>query len=557
MRAEMGGDREVEAGVEVPFGAEAGPALSWDFGDGAGRSSGKRVLHAFGRAGRYTVRAYLGEEEVGRAVVKAGPRPPGRAIPSQAEAALWLPRIAGNLEPAVDFLERVAGAELAQATLERWHLPALAMELAATDAAAIDTEEGLGLFRLPGFDGTVILLGVADGSRALEALVKRLEGQGAAGRQELDRSILMRTANGAELALFLDRGYLYVAVPDEGGEGEDDSLGEVMRAVRQSAAEGLSRVGAIAKAGPKVSPQTAYLYIAGPSDDQSATRRLAGALLSARVGERSLELDGVVVSDASLWSGAASRAPALLRSAPEGATVAMALSVPAADLYELLAGSPGSQRRKRNAMQLSQAGLDLEELLSALSGEVSALGYFDAEGFLENLAAGSRTPEPRGGVLLAAGLARQDVAERLLPLILDRSGVRYDLLRERGFTRLRTKLRGYQLELVISGGRLRLEAGTGVAGRAAVDLGKELGAKLGGGAFSAGHASAFLDLGQLRRELEQPRLIPGVDPERLVMVQGFSAAFIDHLTPIDHLYLDVAPYAAGARVRGRIELRPK
>ncbi len=181
-------DARVEAGVPVPFGAEGGPDLEWDFGDGA-TQSGAWVQHAFARAGTYVVRSRRGGDEVAAATVTVHPRPLLRAVPPGATMAIWLPRLKGHLETAVDFLERLTGAETAQRWLENETLGSVAMELAATDRGAVDLDEGLGMFSLPGFDGSVALLGVVDEKRAMDVAVQRLEERGGMARAWADGSI--------------------------------------------------------------------------------------------------------------------------------------------------------------------------------------------------------------------------------------------------------------------------------------------------------------------------------------------------------------------------------
>src|SRR3712207_6859399 len=52
----------------------------------------------------------------------------------------------------------------------------------------IDPAEGVGLFTLPEFRGSIGAVGVLDSQRALAALVQYLEGRGAVGRTAPDRS---------------------------------------------------------------------------------------------------------------------------------------------------------------------------------------------------------------------------------------------------------------------------------------------------------------------------------------------------------------------------------
>ncbi|MBX7102070.1 MAG: hypothetical protein K1X89_30425, partial [Myxococcaceae bacterium] len=77
------------------------------------------------------------------------------------------------------------------------------------------------------------------------------------------------------------------------------------------------------------------------------------------------------------------------------------------------------------------------------------------------------------------------------------------------------------------------------------------------GAFGPGHTSAFVDVGQLLAELEQPRQIPGLDAARLVTVQGFTMAFAQQLTSVGTAFLDLEPKGRRIAVRGALTLRQK
>jgi hypothetical protein len=52
-------------------------------------------------------------------------------------------------------------------------------------------------------------------------------------------------------------------------------------------------------------------------------------------------------------------------------------------------------------------------------------------------------------------------------------------------------------------------------------------------------------------------MIEGVDAVKLVTVQGFASAFLDRLTPIDFVLLDLSPQPDGAKLSGRIALKEK
>src|SRR6185436_2697212 len=112
----------------------------------------------------------------------------------------------------------------------------------------------------------------------------------------------------------------------------------------------------------------------------------------------------------------------------------------------LLTGGPGSERRKSASARMRAMGVELDELLASLSGDLVALVYFDAEGFLANLINGSEKPEPRGSVLLESGLKGKKPLEKLVASRLDDAGLRFDRVDEKDSTRFKTSVLGQPVD---------------------------------------------------------------------------------------------------------------
>ncbi|MHB8875801.1 MAG: PKD domain-containing protein [Myxococcaceae bacterium] len=568
VRPGLGEDRTVTTGVSVRVGSEdpEAPELTFDFGDGSPKVTGRMAAHPYARAGSYTLRALRGEGVLAMVKLTVVPRPLLAAVPPEASSVVFLPLVAGHLEASIDFLEKLLGADAVQNFLDESVLPALAMEMPSSESPVIDPQEGLGLFTLPQFEGAIALLGVIDGDKAQEALVKQLERRGGYARQEADQTVRVRLPGGRELAVFVDRGYLYVALP-EGSRPEpldpDDpslrglppllNLEPALTAVRKAADEGLSGQAAIAGARARLPPGNVYLFLASPP---APTQKLGGLFASLVIGDRAVELDGIIQADGPMYSALAVPRSRLLEAAPQGAIAAVSATVPPAELAGMLIGGPETPRRKAAAERARHSGVDLEALLKALGGDLTALVYFDSDAFLTNLAQGSEKPEPRGALLVEVGLTRTAPIEEMLQEQLSSMGLRYDRVEEKGLTRYLSRWRGQPVELQLTPGRALLSAGGDTRGRKQENLAAALGARFGG-AFGPGHLSAMVDLGQLRKELAEPRTIPGIDPRRLVMVQGFASAFLSQLTPIDHAFLDLSPDAAGGRLKGRLTLKEK
>ena len=63
----------------------------------------------------------------------------------------------------------------------------------------------------------------------------------------------------------------------------------------------------------------------------------------------------------------------------------------------------------------------------------------------------------------------------------------------------------------------------------------------------------FVDLGQVLRELWQAEAAGGMQ----AAMTGLARSFLQQLTAVDSVYLDVQPVAEGARLKGRVTLRPR
>ncbi|MCP3141292.1 PKD domain-containing protein [Pyxidicoccus xibeiensis] len=573
VKPDLGQDRAVEAGVPVELGSreEGAAAVTWELGDGTPPQQAASVSHAFARPGAYTVRALHDGEEVGRVRLTVVPRPVLRAVPAEAQTVLWVSQVRGGVEPLVDFYERLIGPENARRTLEEAPLVSLLLRGLDGGPSVVDPEEGFGFFLLPDFDGVVALLGIQDPKEALDAVVGELEG---AGHEVLPRSDgsarVVPGDGGPPMLLFEDRGYLYLAVPDspdapEEGvpvqaqlEGTPDV--EVARAaVRGLSGAGISEVPLLGELRGKVAEGSVYLYSGAPPDEAGEEAGpVRGFFASLVVRPERLDLDGFLSSSRPLLSGATAPASALLQQAAMGPMAAAQLSVPPEELAKLAFGSPGSPRRARTLERWRQQGLDAEALLKALRGDVAMLVYFDAGAFFRNFLREKR-PEPRGTVVVEAGLAS---AEPVLALI-DRQLEDLSLLSARVSSQklpdgmlYRTVLREQPVELRITSQRATLLAGEVLEGRARGDVGTALRERFGGEAFGAGHVSVMLDLGRLREDLRAAKDVPGVPPGQLEAAKAFTGALMDQLTPLDSAFLDFSLAEGGARLKGRVSLRP-
>lgn len=533
-------DVPVDTGIPLTFGDEGGTPLTWDFGDGTPPVVAAQVTKAFPRGGHYTVRGKDGDRLAWQIDLDAIPRPVTRAIPGDASWAIFAPRVKEDFVGSLDFFESAFGSSNLQSLIDGTVLPSLAVD-STTLGRLVDPLEGLGAFTLPGLDATVALLGVVDEQAALQELSAR-------GRTvDLgDAAVGLELRDGSRAMMFADRGYLYAVFPRTA-----DDAGRVMKRVRAADALGLEQ-GPAHRALP-AEPIGCLVVLGAPKDKTELPIDALWATLQLK--GREAHLQGRLISSDPLWQLQGVQPAALFAKAWEGPIAAVSVKLPAGLLRSVL--DKGSPEREASRQRLLSHGIDVERMVKALTGEVGGLMWFDAEGFLRNLIDGTERPEPRGAALVEVAvsdgapweLAVGQMLEVFLP-------VKPRMQQRSDGTVWSARMLGQDAALTVGKKTMRLELGSGLKGRTLVDLSAQLSQRFDG-AFGKGHASLLLDVGRLRAELETPRMIEGLDPMRVVTVQGFASAFLDRLTPLDHVLLDLAPMKDGAKISGRIVLREK
>ncbi|HEX8699593.1 MAG TPA: PKD domain-containing protein [Myxococcaceae bacterium] len=565
VKPDLGADRTVEAGVPQEFGSaqEGAAVVTWDFGDGAPSQTTSHAFHAFARSGTYTVRALDGSEEVGRVTLTVVPRPVLRAIPADATVALYVPRISEAVTPLVGFFEQLVGPDMARRQLEETpFLPIILESVRGGGSRVVDAEEGFGVFAVPSFDGSVALLGIVDGPPAMERVLQEFESAGRPVQRQPDGSARVEFAGEPAVLLFLDRGYLYLAMP----EGPDEKTGEpvkaqavmtpdvdaVRRHVTGFQGPGLSEAPMLTQLSGRVQPGSVYAFTSFPKGE--GAEGFPGFFASLSVKEDRAELDGFMASDKPLLAGKPGPVPALLSRAPMGPVASAMVSVPAEEMANWLLGAPGSARRAEALAAWSARGLDSEGLISAVRGDVTLLVYFDAPAFYRSFLANKR-PEPKGSVLFEAGLTRSEPVVAAVTKAFEGSSWSVEKGADKGTTRFRGRIAEQPVLLTVGPDRLSVQAGEAMEGRPTGDVGGALRTRFGAGAFSPSHLSLMVDLGRLRAELDAPEQVPGVPPAQLSAAKAFGGAFLDQVTPFDHAFMDFAPEQGGARLRGRVVLR--
>ncbi|MBS1149493.1 MAG: putative lipoprotein [Myxococcaceae bacterium] len=544
---------QIDTGVLVDFGEGDGRALSWDFGDGTARAGTQQARHAFLKPGRYLVQGYEGERLAERVEIVVVSRALVRAVPEDAEALVWTPSLKEDLGPTVDFFERVAGPGNALRWLEQAWLPALAVELSMGDGSVVDPQEGVGLMMLPGFPGQIALLGVVDADRAVQALAQKLAQAGAEEDPKTDDGIRLFVAPWGSAAAFVDRGYLYLVLPEP--EVDAHQVLKAVGRVRSSGLLGLQAYPPFAESYAALGNANLCLYARDNRQVPKGARPplLQSVVAGVRVGTVSATLEGTVRTSRPLERTAG--AGSMFARAAEGPVAALKLSLPPEELADLALGQANNGSRGSLLRKLEVAGIDTTASINAFTGEVGVLAWFDAEGFLKNLVGGTGKPDWRGVVHLIAGLTTREPVAPLLTRLLGEA-VRAPYADDRDALLWQWRLASATATIALTPRALMIRSGDGSGPRANADLSRELGERFKG-AFGPGHSSLLVDLGRLKRELDTPRVIPGLDPSKVVTSQGFSSAFLDHLTPIDHVVLDFEPRGNGGRLWGMIRLKER
>jgi hypothetical protein len=536
----------VEAGLLVPFAAES--ERRWDFGDQSTPLVAVQTTHAFARAGRYVVKSYEGEALREQLTVIVSPRAAFHLVPPDARFAV----IARGLEdfgPAIDFGERLTGPASTQQWLEGAPLLGWAFEQASAGTSGFtDAREGLATFAWADADDTRLsVVGISDDAKALESLKTWLVEHGWSAIPPV-QGLWRYEQETRALDVFVDRGALYaVDTP------VTQRLPSAQTRIAAAHEQGLETDGVVAAALDQLPSGGLVIYSRAP---EALSWRFATAAV--RISGDEARLEGRLHGAAPLWAApAAATGPRFLSHAPEGPVLAASANVPPAELAALVLGAPGTQRRKRLELELLAEGTDVERAISAFAGVFELAVYADVPGFIRGTLQANGRPQPEGTILLEAPVTAEGAA---LEALVDAMSLRWDLgltkAREKQLRLWRGQLAGRPLEVALTDGSLFAKAGSAIDGREPVDLGQSL-SKQFDGAFGPGHFSVFLDVGQLRRELLQPRLMPGVDPRRAITAQALAATLLDKLTQLDSALVDLSPAPDGAVLQAVLKLRPR
>lgn len=506
----------------------------WSFGDGDG-AQGPGGVHTFARAGRYEVIASRGGEVLSRLVLQLLPRPVLRAVPPDASLVLWIPAPKDSVGAIVDFCEQASSTFFTSDSATRDPFLRYLLEVAAQPPfaeLALDPDEGLALFEVPDTPARVVAIGVVDERAAVNEAATMFAAEGFAIAPATSGAgvVALDGPSGEQLSLFADRGYLYLASWKR--RPPDGALEELAERIAGMDPAGLSADADLFRLQSRVEAGSAWFF----------ARDVALGGFEARHVVASLSFEGIRLSmDATLdgprpvWDATRSAEPAEAHF--HGAAGAHLFATASADPQALARMLEGWLTHMPDV--LKKPGLDRGDdaegrprpssFEAAFAGAASLVARIDVARTLSRLA------EPDHRDFASAWALRADVDD------VEIAGK---------WIRLMGEALGAKSGFSADGERLFVASGD--PGRHAAASREALQTRFGAGAFSRGHFSAVLDVGALLRELELP---PTDDGSRAA--RGFASEFLQHLTGIDTVFVDVVPQPGGAHARGSITLRPR
>ncbi|MBL8917814.1 MAG: PKD domain-containing protein [Myxococcaceae bacterium] len=528
-------EQPVDTGQLVRLSSE-GPRR-WDFGDGA-TASGQVVEHAFTKAGRYEVKALDGDRVTDRVSVLVQPRDVFHAVVPGAEAVLVF-RTLDDVGPAIDFVERLGSVGAVQRLVERAPVLQFALEPGRAGVAAIDRAEGAGTFLVPGVEALVTFFGVHDEAGGTKAFREFLVDH---GWREAEGRFVSQDLRGK---LFADRGTVWFVTGEADAE-IDRAAALVLAAPTQGLVSEPAAAAAIAELA-----SGGVAVLARPSAPSRA-RRVAPQAWSIAVGALHFgaqegRLVAKLLAAGPLWKTPPRSRPArLLANTAEGPIAAVSLDVPVVEVLDAFGLGPRSGE------------VDDEEVragLAVLSRRLDLSLYADVDAFLAATIRGGGRPAPRVTLLAEAAVPDRVAVRGALERLLMRRREPVDSASEGDTTIWRTVVAPQPLELALDRDTLYARWGRPLDGAAPIDLVSQL-ARRSEGACGPGHVTAFIDVGQLGRDLLEPRMVPGLDPRKVITTQALTSTFVTQLTSVEQVFLDLAPTATGASLLLEVKLSP-
>jgi len=395
-----GDARTTYTGVPLRFGESQqvpeGTEILWDFGDGTAQGQGASVVHAFPRAGVYTVvetiRDKDGQMRTARTHVTALERTVAMAVPGDARAALLIPapwaRLAIHREVAAKLSLGASLDELARSLGAGAGFDVL--DPRAAEANGFDPQKGIAFFTVPQDpEALVFAIGSSDEKKSLAAARQLLGSARTLGRYgggpfQLGDATLPdgtpilvgRNATGETVALLQRQGYLYLRLA-----GATDPARALASAAAIPPGKGLAADPGFLTAVRHVGSGDAVFYSREGDRGAAGSGRLSGELVQVRMFAqlKNLAGDQLVAAFKPLV-----RPPDLASRLPGDAAAYLRISAaPEAVWRELTRTAGADAARLRDRVQ-ETTGLDLEkDLIPSFAGNIGIGVYLDASSLIE------------------------------------------------------------------------------------------------------------------------------------------------------------------------------
>jgi len=442
-----GGSRTTWSGVPVRFGqpqeVPEGTQILWDFGDGAPPQQGVSVVHAYPRAGVYTVvetvRDKDGQTRSARTHVAVLRRTVPMAVPPDVRAAFMVPspwaRMAVHREVADKLALGTLFGDLARALSEGTGFDVL--DPRAAEENGFDPDEGLAFFTVPQDpEALLFAIGISDVDKSLAAARRLLASARTVGRygggpfQLADAKLpdgtpilVGRNASGDNVAVLERYGYLYLrlagasdpavalrtvsALPPEKGLAAEPGFTAAIRHVGSGDAIFYSRAPDRGSAG-----NGRFLNELGTSAfsiyDKPENRELLQIKMFAQL--KNLSGDALVAAFKPLLTppDLASRLPG------DAAAYARISAAPQALWRELTRAAGADAVRLRDRIQ-ETTSLDLEkDLIPSFAGNVGIAVYLDASSLIEAILGEQVGSLDRSAFIVAAQLTSPQTVQAAL-----------------------------------------------------------------------------------------------------------------------------------------------
>ncbi len=442
-----GDARTTYTGVPLRFGESQqvpeGTQILWDFGDGTDQEQGASVVHAFPRAGVYTVvetiRDKDGQMRTARTHVTALQRTVAMAVPGDARAALLIPapwaRLAIHREVAAKLSLGPSLDELARSLAAGAGFDVL--DARAAEANGFDPQKGIAFFTIPQDpEALVFAIGSSDEKKSLAA-ARQLLGSGrtvgryGGGPFQLGDGTLPdgtpilvgRNAAGEIVALLHRQGYLYLRLA-----GATDPARALASAAAIPAGKGLAADPGFLTAVRHVGSGDAVFYSRGGDRGAAGGGRLSGELGASAFAilEKPENRELVQVRMFAQLKNLAGdqlvaafkpvlRPPDLASRLPGDAAAYLRISAAPEALWRELTRTAGADAARLRDRVQEMTGLDLEkDLIPSFAGNIGIGVYLDASSLIEAVLGEQVGSFDRSAFVVAAQLSNPQTVRAAL-----------------------------------------------------------------------------------------------------------------------------------------------